>query len=163
MKEIFERRSIRKYLDKKISDDDIKKILKAGMNAPTARNLKPYEFIVVRNKETLIKLSEMKKNAIFAKDSNVVVVLLAREISDYWQQDLGAVSQNMLLQATELGIGSCWVGIAPNIEYEKYTRNLLSIPDDVRVFSLMTLGYSGEEKQINNNNYYEEKIHYEKF
>lgn len=162
MKEIFERRSIRKYLDKKISDDDIKKILKAGMNAPTARNLKPYEFIVVRNKETLIKLSEMKKNAIFAKDSNVVVVLLARELSDYWQQDLGAVSQNMLLQATELGIGSCWVGIAPNIEYEKYTRNLLNIPDDVRVFSLMTLGYSGEEKQINNN-YYEEKIHYEKF
>lgn len=162
MQEIYVRRSIRKYLDKEISDEDIKKILKAGMNAPTARNLKPYEFIVVRNKETLSKLSEMKKNAYFAKDSNVTIVLLARELSDYWQQDLGAVSENMLLQATRLGIGSCWVGITPNIEYENYTRSVLGIPENVRVFSLMTLGYPGEEKQPNDN-YYEEKVHYEKF
>lgn len=162
MQEIYVRRSIRKYLDKEISDEDIKKILKAGMNAPTARNLKPYEFIVVRNKETLAKLSEMKKNAYFTKDSNVTIVLLARELSDYWQQDLGAVSENMLLEAARLGIGSCWVGITPNVEYENYARGVLGIPSEVRVFSLMTLGYPGEEKQPNDN-YYEEKVHYEKF
>lgn len=162
MQEIYVRRSIRKYLDKEISDEDIKKILKAGMNAPTARNLKPYEFVVVRNKETLAKLSEMKKNAYFAKDSNVTIVLLAKELSDYWQQDLGAVSENMLLEATRLGIGSCWVGITPNQDYENYVRGVLGIPQEVRVFSLMTLGYPGEVKQPNDN-YYEEKVHYEKY
>ncbi|MBQ2909807.1 MAG: nitroreductase family protein [Bacilli bacterium] len=162
MQEIYVRRSIRKYLDKEISDEDIKKILKAGMNAPTARNLKPYEFVVVRNKETLSKLSEMKKNAYFAKDSNVTIVLLAKELSDYWQQDLGAVSENMLLEATRLGIGSCWVGITPNQDYENYVRGVLGIPQEVRVFSLMTLGYPGEVKQPNDN-YYEEKVHYEKY
>ena len=162
MQEIYVRRSIRKYLDKEISDEDIKKILKAGMNAPTARNLKPYEFVVVRNKETLSKLSELKKNAYFAKDSNVTIVLLAKELSDYWQQDLGAVSENMLLEATRLGIGSCWVGITPNQDYENYVRGVLGIPQEVRVFSLMTLGYPGEVKQPNDN-YYEEKVHYEKY
>ena len=149
MEEIYVRRSIRKYIDKEISDEDVKKILKAGMNAPTARNLKPYEFVVVRNKNTLLKLSEMKKNSYFAKDSNVTIVLLARELSDYWQQDLGAVSENMLLEATRLGIGSCWVGITPNESYENYVREVLCIPQDIRVFSLMTLGYPGEEKQPN--------------
>lgn len=162
MQEIYVRRSIRKYLDKEIPDEVIRLILKAGMNAPTARNLKPFEFIVVRNKETLTKLSEMKKNAYFAKDSNVTIILLARELSAYWQQDLGAVSENMLLQATRLGIGSCWVGITPNQDYENYARGVLGIPEDVRVFSLMTLGYPGEDKEPNNN-YYEEKVHYEKF
>ncbi len=162
MKEIYKRRSIRKYIDKEISDEDIKTILKAGMNAPTARNLKPYEFIVVKDKDLLQKISEMKKNSYFAKDSNVTIVLLARELSDYWQQDLGAVSQNMLLEATHLGIGSCWVGVVPNNEYENYMRNLLDIPEDVRVFSLITLGYPGEER-CENDNFFEERIRYEKY
>ena len=162
MKEIYKRRSIRKYIDKEISDEDVEAILKAGMNAPTARNLKPYEFIVIKDKDLLQKISEMKKNAYFAKDSNVTIVLLARELSDYWQQDLGAVSQNMLLEATHLGIGSCWVGIAPNNEYENYMRNLLDIPEDVRVFSLITLGYPDEERR-ENDNFFEERIHYEKY
>lgn len=162
MKEVFLRRSIRKYIDKKISNEDITKILKAGMNAPTAKNLKPYEFVVVRDKNTLEKLSKLKKNAVFTKDSNVTIVVLGRELSEYWQQDLGAVTQNMLLEATCLGIGSCWVGMAPNCDYENYARSLLGIPEDVRVFSLITLGYSNEQKN-ENNNYFEEKIHYEKY
>ena len=162
MEEIYVRRSIRKYIDKEINDEDVKKILKAGMNAPTARNLKPYEFIVVKDREMLSKLSEMKINAYFAKDSNVTFVLLAKELSDYWQQDLGAVSENMLLEATHLGIASCWVGVAPNEEYESYIRGLFDIPEDLRVFSLITLGYPGEDKKVNNN-YFEERIHYEKY
>ena len=57
MNEIFERRSIRRYTDKEISDEDIKKLLKAGMNAPSAHNKKPYDLVVVKNKETLKKVS----------------------------------------------------------------------------------------------------------
>lgn len=162
MKEICKRRSIRKYTGEVISEDDIKKILEAGMNAPTARNLKPYEFVVVKDKVMLNKLSEMKKNAYFVRDCNVTIVLLAKELSDYWQQDLGAVSQNMLLEATHLGIGTCWVGVAPNEEYENYARELLEIPSDVRVFSLIAFGYPNEFKD-ENNNFDAGKVHFEKY
>ena len=78
MEEIFSRRSIRKYTNQEITDDILHQILKAGMNAPTARNLKPFEFIVVRNKEILEKLSNTKKNSYFVKDSNITIVVLAK-------------------------------------------------------------------------------------
>ena len=58
MKEIYERRSIRKYTDKEISNENVKKLLKAGMNAPSAHNKKPYDIVVVKNKETLNKLAD---------------------------------------------------------------------------------------------------------
>lgn len=162
MDEIFSRRSIRKYTNQEITDDILHQILKAGMNAPTARNLKPFEFIVVKDKEILELLSNVKKNAYFVKDSNVTIVALAKEASEFWQQDLGAVTQNVLLQATEFGIGSCWVGIAPNENYEQYIREMLDIPEDIRVFSIISLGYPEEIKE-KNNNYYEDKVHHNKY
>lgn len=162
MEEIFSRRSIRKYTNQEITDDILHQILKAGMNAPTARNLKPFEFIVVRNKEILEKLSNTKKNSYFVKDSNITIVVLARELSEFWQQDLGAVTQNILLQAKEYNIGSCWVGIAPNQAYEQYIRSVLDMPEDIRVFSMISLGYPEEVKE-NNDNYYEDKVHYDKY
>ena len=162
MKEIFSRRSIRKYTNQEITDDILHQILKAGMNAPTARNLKPFEFIIVRNKEILERLSNTKKNSYFVKDSNVTIIVLAKELSEFWQQDLGAVTQNMLLQATEFDIGSCWVGIAPNENYEQYIKERLDIPEDIRVFSMISLGYPGEVKE-KNDNYYEDKVHYDKY
>ena len=162
MEEIYKRRSIRKYSDRFISDNDVNKILKAGMNAPTARNLKPYEFVVIRDKNILLKLADMKKNAYFVGSCNVCIALLGHELSDYWQQDLGAVSQNMLLEATHLEIGSCWVGIAPNVEYENYVRGVLEIPENVRVFSLISLGYALENKD-KNDNYDDSVVHYEKY
>lgn len=162
MREIYNRRSVRKYIDKEIRNEDIKKILKAGMNAPTARNLKPYEFVVIKDKTTLEKLGSIKKNAYFAKDSNVTIIVLGKELSDYWQQDLGAVVQNMLLEATHLNIGSCWVGIAPNEDYENSIRKIVGIPSNIRIFSMVTLGYSMEDI-VANNNFYEDKIHYEKY
>lgn len=162
MEEIFLRRSIRKYTDKDIQEVALKQILKAGMNAPTARNLKPFEFVLVKNKETLEQLSNTKKNSYFVKDSNATIVVLGRELSEFWQQDLGAVTQNILLEATHLNIGSCWMGIAPNTNYEEYVRKVLNIPNDIRVFSMVSLGYNAETKE-KNMNYYEDKVHYEKY
>lgn len=162
MDEIFIRRSIRKYTNQEIKEDILHQILKAGMNAPTARNLKPFEFIVVRNKEILEQLSNTNKNSYFIKNSNITIVVLGRELSEFWQQDLGAVTQNILLQATGFKIGSCWVGIAPNEDYEEYVRGILNIPDDIRVFSMVSLGYP-EKLKDKNDNYYEDRVHYDKY
>lgn len=162
MKEIFLRRSIRKYNNNEISDIDLKMILKAGMNAPTARNLKPFEFIIIKNKGILEQLSSTKKNSYFVKDSNTTIIIIGNELSEFWQQDLGAVTQNMLLEATYLNIGSCWIGIAPNNQYEDYIKKLLNVPGDKRIFCMVSLGYPEETKELNDF-YDENRVHYNKY
>lgn len=160
MEEIFTRRSIRKYTNQEIEEDILKQILKAGMNAPTARNLKPFEFILVREKSILEQLSQTKKNAYFVKESSATIVVLGKKLSEFWQQDLGAVTQNILLEATHFNIGSCWIGITPNEGYEECVRETLSIPEDLRVFSMISLGYPAEVKE-KNDSCYEDRVHYE--
>ena len=83
MEEIYKRRSIRKYIDKEISDEILQKILKAGMNAPSAKNTKPYEFLVIRNKQNLKKLASVKPNAYMTKDSNMTIVMMCKEPTEF--------------------------------------------------------------------------------
>lgn len=165
MEEIFKRRSIRKYTDKEISEKDMKKLLKAGMNAPSAHNLKPYDFIVIRDKATLNKLAD---TCIFSKmlnDANAAIVICSTandKKTPYWEADCGAVTENILLEATSLGIGTCWLGGYPDLEKTKKEKEILGIPENYQVFCIISIGYPAEERKINDN-YYEEKVHYEKF
>jgi len=160
MEEIYSRRSIREYTDEKIPDAVLDRILKAGMNAPSARNLKPYEFVIVRNKNSLTELSLIKKHAYMVKESDAAIVVLGKQDSEFWQLDLGATIQNILLEATHLGVGSCWVGI--NQVQMELLRQKLNIPNDIYPISMISLGYPKENKN-QNNNYYEDKIRHEKY
>ena len=165
MKEIYQRRSIRKYTEKEISKEDIEKLLKAGMNAPSAHNKKPYQLIVVQNKETLKKLSD---TCIFSKmleGANAAIVVCSSaddKETPYWQADCGAVTENILLEATSLGIGSCWLGGYPDLEKTGKEKEILGIPEEYKLFCTISLGYPAEERKPNDN-YYPEKVHYEKF
>lgn len=165
MEIIYKRRSIRNYTDKKIGEKNLKKILKAGMNAPSAHNLKPYEFIVVTKKQTLKDLSKTGLYCHmleYAQAAIVIISIADEEKTPYWQADCGAVAENMLLEATHLGIGSCWIGEYPNIEKCKKVKQILRIPNNYKVFATIALGYATKEKE-SNNNYYEEKVHQETF
>ena len=125
MNEIYKRRSIRKYTNQEISDEDIKKILKAGMNAPSAHNLKPYDLIVVKNKETLNKLSETCIYSKMLSGANVAIIVCSNADSSktpYWEADCGALTENILLEATSLGIGTCWLGGYPDLEKTEKKR-----------------------------------------
>ena len=95
------RRSIRQYEDRDVSDDDILKILKAGMQAPGSRlGAEPWEFVVVKNKETLAKLGEIKPRVTNAPVAIVLVANIERAFyKTVWQQDMGAACENMLLEA----------------------------------------------------------------
>ena len=160
MEEIYQRRSIRKYTNKEIPVEILEKILKAGMNAPSAKNTKPYEFLVVKDKNNLQKLASVKPNAYMAKDSNVTIVMMSKEPTEFWKLDLGATIQNMLLEASSYDIGSCWIGI--NKEQGDIIKQEFDIPEDLQVISMVSFGYKGEEKE--KNDYYEpKKIHYEKY
>jgi len=166
MREIFERRSIRKFTEKPITKEIIKKIIAAGMQAPTACDNRGYEFIVIDDGEVLQKLGSVSPWSSPITRCNIGIVVLGREkegvADEFWQQDLGAVTQNILLEAKHFGIGSVWMGIAPITQTMEKVRQLLNIPPEVRPFSLIALGYPLQEKEAEDR-YLEEKVHYNKY
>ena len=112
------RRSIREYSDEQVNDEDILKILKAGMQAPGSRlGAEPWEFIVIKNKETLAKIGEIKPRVTNAPVAILLVANIERAFyKTVWQQDMGAACENMLLEAVNLGLGALWNGVAPEEE-----------------------------------------------
>ena len=137
------RRSVREFTDEDISDDDIRKIIEAGICAPSARNQQPWEFIVIRDKNILNKLSE-KLSPLYAK-SNVSIILCIRKdvlkTPIMASQDMGACMENMLLEATNLKIGSCWIGTYPDPNRMLPLSTILQIPSDIEPFCGLVLGH----------------------
>lgn len=108
---IYKRRSIRKYKPDAIPDELITEMLEAAMAAPSASNAQPWEFVVVRDPKTRRALSEVHQYAGMAADAPVVMVVLG-DANNYWmQQDCAAATENLLLAAANLGLGTVWVGI----------------------------------------------------
>ena len=141
------RRSIREYSDKEIFDEEIEKIIEAGIMAPSAKNQQPWEFIVIKDKSTLNKLSE-KLSPLYAK-SKVTIILCMRNYDlkspTRIEQDMSACMENMMLEATYLGIGSCWVGTYPDTERMNPLIEILDIPNNIIPFCGLTLGYPAKE------------------
>lgn len=167
MNSIFRRKSIRNFLDKEIEQEKIEKILRAGMQAPSAWNFMPWEFIVVRDKDTLNKISKMSPYAIPATNSNVTIVVLANtksvEKDSLWfQQDLAACVENMLLQATEENLGSVWLGFYPEKNRVDLLKKFFKLPDYIIPFAGIALGYSNS-KNIFIDKFDSSKIFYEKY
>ena len=161
------RRSIREYSDNEISDEDIMKILKAGMQAPGSRlGAEPWEFVVIKNRETLAKLAEIKPRV---KTAPVAILLVANiERAFYklhWQQDMSAAAENMLLEAVNLGLGGLWNGVAPTPETMDAVAELFGLDNENQIpFCIITLGYpaDGWENKFMDK-FDETRIHYEKY
>lgn len=162
------RRSIREYEDRQVSDDDILKILKAGMQAPGSRlGAEPWEFVVIKNKETLAKIGEIKPRVTNAPVAIVLVANIERAFyKTVWQQDMGAACENMLLEAVNLGLGGLWNGVAPDEERMVKIGEIIGIDDitDLKPYSIVTVGYPAEgwENKFMDK-FDEERIHYEKY
>uniref|UniRef100_A0A7C4YCE9 Nitroreductase family protein n=1 Tax=candidate division WOR-3 bacterium TaxID=2052148 RepID=A0A7C4YCE9_UNCW3 len=162
---IFKRRSIRKFKkDYDVKDEDIKAILEAGMAAPSGHNAKPWHFIVIKNKETLKKISEIHPHAKMMKDASLCFAICADPgISEVlWEQDCAAATENMLLAIANIGLGGVWIGVHPRIERKKPLMELLEIPSKYELFSLIAVGYPDEEKEPRTQ-YDEKRIHLEKW
>ncbi len=162
MSSIFKRVSVRKYSAKEVSCENIEMIVKAGMAAPSAGNQQPWEIYVVRNKSKLKTLSEISPYATFINESPVTFLVAYREdarILDKAVQDCSAAAQNMLLMMEELGLGGCWVGVAPTQEKMDYVSKTLDIPSNILPFALLSCGYpAGENKPKDKFN--PERVHY---
>lgn len=166
MNSIFKRRSIRKYLDNDISDAMVEEIIKAGMAAPSAGDERPWHFIVVRNKSTMLEFPKFHQYAQMLKDAPVAIVVcgdLNRQTYEgFWIQDCSAAIQNMLLQVTEMGLGSVWVGIYPDKNRVEKTKELLDLPGNIVPVAVLPIGVPGEIKPATNR-YDKKMIHVEKW
>lgn len=151
MNSIFTRRSIRNFLDKEVEQEKIEKILRVGMQAPSAWNFMPWEFIVVRDKDILNKISKMSPYAIPAANSNVAIIALANtklvEKDNLWfQQDLGSV----------------WLGFYPEKNRVNLIKEFFELPEHIIPFAVVALGYSNS-KNIFVDKFDSSKISYEKY
>lgn len=159
-----QRRSIRKYSNKKIEEEKIQKLIQGALLAPSSRGLKPWEFILVEDSLILEKLSHSKPGAAFLKNAQLGIVILGNpEKCDVWIEDTSIASTIIHLLSTDLGLGSCWIQIRERnydeaTSAEEYVRKVLSIPDNIRVLSIISMGYPDETKP----SYTEESLSYEK-
>ncbi len=116
------RRSVRKYKDAQIPDEDVKTILEAAMCAPSACNTRPWEFVVLKSDAAKQKALDIHPYAKHLAQASIGILVCGRPdlqegiASGFFPQDCGAAIENILLQCTELGYGSCWCGIYPGEE-----------------------------------------------
>jgi nitroreductase len=166
MNAIFARRSVRKYLKKDVEKELVERVLKAAMQAPSAGNQQAWEFIVVRDQETLNKLSEFSPYSKMVANAGVAIVVLANEeymrYPIYWQQDLGAATENLMLQAVDEGLGSVWIAVSPREDRIKTIREIFSLPETVIPYSVVSLGYPAEESKFADR-WDSNKVHYEEY
>ena len=164
---IRSRRSIRRYRPNAVPEQVILKIIEAASWAPSSNNSQPWEFIIVRDRNTLEKLSRTHVYAGLLKSAPLCIVACSdpKRSPNHWVEDCSVAVENMLLAARAEGLGTCWIAVyRPNdIERENSVREVLSIPRTVRVIALVGLGYPAETPQPPVRRKVEEIIHFERY
>ena len=145
---IFSRRSIRRYTGEAVTEAQIKSLLEAGMAAPSASNRKPWHFVVVTDKEKLQALADGHPyGKMIGTAALGIAVCGDPAISDWWVQDCTAATENILIAVSGLGLGGVWLGCHGEPEREQAVRDVLGIPDEIGVLSLLSIGHPAEEKE----------------
>ncbi|MDK2880269.1 MAG: hypothetical protein PWQ99_44 [Clostridia bacterium] len=147
---IRSRRSIRNYSGKPVSRDLVKKLLEAAMCAPSAHNQQPWQFVVIEERETLDRIPDFHPHSRMLKTAPLAILVCGDgslfKDADFWPQDCAAATQNILLAARALGLGTVWMGVYPKENLVSGLRSLFGIPQSVIPFSLIAVGYPAEEK-----------------
>ena len=164
---IFNRRSVRKYTEQKIEAEKVDRMLRAAMQAPSATNQQPWEFLVIDDKETIVKLAEFSPYAKMLPGAPLAMVILEKQgmrAPLFTEQDLGAAVQNLMLQAVEDGLGSVWMGVGRGTERETFLTEMFNLPDTVKPFAVLAIGYPADENANKFVDRYDEtRVHYNKY
>ena len=142
-----QRRSVRSYTSEDVGEENIRKILEAGLLSASGRAIRPWELIVVKERAVLQKMAESRDHgAKMLEDANAAIVVIADETkTDVWPEDCSIVMSNMHLMASCLGVGSCWIQgrlrtSAGGESTEGYLRELLGFPEYYRLEAVLSLG-----------------------
>ena len=162
MKCIYTRRSIRKYTPESVSPELLDSFIKAGMNAPSAANQQPWQFVVIDDRKLLDELMTVHPHSSMLKQATAAILvcgdLSLEERQGYWVQDCAACTQNILLEIADAGLGAVWLGVHPREDRVTGIRRILGIPEHVVPFALIPVGYPAEEKTPNDK-FHPERIH----
>ena len=147
---IFTRRSIRRYQDRPVEEEKIEKLLRAAMAAPSAMNQQPWEFYVVKDKEKIRELGDATPHSRCVSGAPLAIVVCQKTgpkpSPAFADVDCAIATENMLLMATELGLGTVWIGTCPVESRVEKVGEILSLPDGLKAFARIGVGYPAEEK-----------------
>lgn len=148
---ILTRRSVRHFLDVSVDETDVEKILRAGMQAPSANNSQPWRFVVITQREKLDAIPEFHPYAQMMREATLAILVCAYvpegKLFDLWVQDCSAATQNMLLTCHALGLGAVWLGIHPRPERTEPLRKLFDLPAEIKPVTLIAVGHPAEKPQ----------------
>ena len=161
---LLKRRSIRKFTDQKVSDEQINELLHAAMSGPSACNRTPWEFYVITQQE---KLEELQSASRFTKMKAPLAIVVCGNLSralplklgEFWIQDCSAATENILLRVTDLGLGAVWCGIHPQKRPEKRVQEILDLSDKCIPLNIIWIGHPAENSEARDQ-YDEKRIHY---
>lgn len=164
------RRSVRVFTNEEVSEEEVQKLIDAARRAPSAGNIQPWEFIIVRDAKIKHKLSTAALNQTFIKEAPVVIVICADEArssrgygnrgaSLYCLQDTAAAIQNMLLAACALGLGTCWVGAF----HEDEAAKVVNAPTGVRPVAIIPVGHPAKKPSAPPKRSMRDFVHHETF
>lgn len=168
MELIETRRSIRSYKDQEIEEDKLNYVLQAFRKAPSAKNLQPWKLVVIKNKKILKDIAIACNNQTFMEEAPVIIAACAKEEESYGSMggymnsypiDIAIALEHLILAATEKGLGTCWIGAFK----EQLVKDILGVPENVRVVALTPLGYPAREASIRGRKPLTEIISYDKY
>ena len=147
---LLKRRSVRKFTDAPVSREDINTLMHAAMSGPSACNRRPWAFYAVTNEAVL---SELRRATHFSNIQAPLAIVVCGDISkalpmrlaDYWIQDCSAATENILLQAADLGLGAVWCGIFLQEMGEKKVAKALKLDDSLVPLNVIWVGHPAEE------------------
>ena len=160
------RRSVRTYTDAPVSDVLVEEVLRCGMQAPSACNEQPWQFVVVRDKALLAQVGAINPYAAYAKSAPLAILVAGDKGLDkcggYWIEDCSACAQNMLLAAHALGLGAVWTGIYPLPERIAGFQKLFALPEAVIPMALLVVGHPASTPAPQDR-FRDERVHNEKW
>ena len=164
---IKNRRTVRKFNSVPVENEKILEIIKSGMQAPSSKDSRPWEFVIINDRKVLDSLSKMHHAAKQLKSTQACIVLLADKTkfikAGRWILDLSACMENMLLECVNQQLCAGWIGCFPKKIRMDYVSDLLNLPEHVSPYSIVALGYSDEEENTFINKFEKYKIHINKY
>ncbi|MBR0472645.1 MAG: nitroreductase family protein [Methanosphaera sp.] len=165
---IFNRRSVREFTDRKVSREDLMLIVRAGMSAPSAINLQPWEFIVFDEEDILDFMVDLHEYSGMFKTATAGILVCGNmdrcveNFSELWVQDCSASTENMLLAIESLSLGGVWLGIYPLRERCEKLIKYFNLPGNIVPFGIIALGYPGGDS-LAKDKWDENKLHWNKW
>lgn len=160
---IYTRYSCRSFTDQKVEMELLEEIVRAAMAAPSAKNVQPWEFIILDDREVMDQLCEALPYAKMLSSAQAAVVVCGVSSSveggsDHWVVDCSAATQNLLLAAHTLGLAAVWTAVYPYVERLEPTLKVLPMPEGVVPLCVVPIGYAAREPRVKDK-FKSEKIH----